>query len=119
LLAGVVLPLLPSGMLSRFSPADAGVAGRTATVTYHAIATAAERWTLSPLLCSALVMLYLLTVLFGVMRLLWRCWRTAAMARRSPKFPLDAADRMRVEGRRGDSESCRRRFAALTRHGDR
>jgi TonB family protein len=98
LLAGVMLPLLPSGMLSRFGSADAGLASGTATVTSHAIVTAVDRWTLSPLLCSALVMLYLLTVLFGVTRLLWRCWRTAAMARRSAMFPLDAADRMLVEG---------------------
>jgi beta-lactamase regulating signal transducer with metallopeptidase domain len=98
LLTGVVLPLLPSGMLSRFGPADAGLAGRTATVTYHEIATAAGRWTLSPLLCSALATLYLLTVLFGVARLLWRCWRTAAMARRSAMCPLDASHRMLVEG---------------------
>ena len=97
LLAGVVVPLLPVGVWTRLAPADSSAALGTATVTYHAIATAAARWAVSPLLCSVLAGLYLLTVLFCMARLLWRWRRAAAMARRSVAFPFDPADRMLVE----------------------
>jgi TonB family protein len=95
--AGVVLPLLPAGVLTGFGAADAGFADGTVTVTYRTIAAAAERWTFSPRVWSALVGLYLLTVLFCVTRLLWRWWRTAEMARRSAVLPLGAADRRLVD----------------------
>lgn len=95
LFAGVVVPLLPPGMLTR--SAGAGSVGGTTAATYRMIAAAAERWALSPVLCATLVTLYLLTVLFCVTRLLWRWRRTAAMTRRSAAFSLDAADRMLME----------------------
>ena len=97
LLTGVALPLLPVSALSHFGHADAGAAGGTATVTYHMIAPAAERWTVSPLVCMVLAAAYLLIALLSVARLLWRWRRTAAVARRSGLLPLDASARMLVE----------------------
>src|SRR6201994_2058996 len=47
LLAGVMLPLLPAGVLTLFfGHVDAGVATGTSTVTYRMVA-AAQRWTVS------------------------------------------------------------------------
>jgi len=91
LLASVALPLLPAGWLSRFDHVGASAAGGTATVTYQMVAAAAERWTVSPLLCAVVAAAYLLTVLFYVARLLWRWWGTRAMARRSVVLPLEAS----------------------------
>jgi TonB family protein len=91
LLAAVLLPWLPAGLFSGFGHAGANADAGTATVAYRMIATAAERWTLSPVLCFAAAGAYLLTVLLGVTRLLWRWQRTVAMARRSMVLPLDAS----------------------------
>jgi TonB family protein len=91
LLASVALPLLPAGWLSRFGHVGAGAAGGTATVTYHMVAAAAERWTVSPLLCAVVAAAYLLSVLFCVARLLWRWCGTRAMARRGATLPLEAS----------------------------
>jgi TonB family protein len=91
LLMGVALPLLPAGWLSRLSPAGARAAGGTATVTYHMVAGAAERWTVSPLVCTVAAAVYLLVVLFSMARVLWRWGRTRAMARRSLVLPLEAS----------------------------
>ena len=95
-LAAVALPLLPAGMLIHtFGHVDAVAAG-TVTVTYSMAAAAAQRWGLTPL-SRMLAGAYLLTVLFCVMRLLWRWRRTAALARRSAVLPLDASAGRLVE----------------------
>jgi beta-lactamase regulating signal transducer with metallopeptidase domain len=91
LLAAVLLSWLPAGLLSGFGHAGANTDAETATVAYRMIATAVERWTLSPVLCFAAAGAYLLTVLLGVTRLLWKWQRTVAMARRSMVLPLDAS----------------------------
>ena len=91
LLLSVALPLLPSGWLARLGPAHASAGLDTATVTYHIVAAAAERWTVSPLLCAMLAAAYLLTSLFYVVRLLWRGRRTGAMARRATPLPLETS----------------------------
>ncbi|HZD76533.1 MAG TPA: M56 family metallopeptidase [Acidobacteriaceae bacterium] len=105
LLAGVALPLLPVGALigrigltGWFSHADANAVGGAGTVTYSMIAAGAGHWTISPLLAEMLAGAYLLTVVFGVLRLLWRWRRTHAMTRRAAGLTLDAAARARVEG---------------------
>ena len=102
LLAGVVLPLLPVGaligLIGWFSRADTNAVGGAGTVTYSMIAAGAGHWTISPLLAELLAGAYLLTVLFGVSRLLWRWWRTRAMTRRAAGLTLDPAARARVEG---------------------
>ena len=105
LLAGVVLPLLPvgalmgrTGLTGWFSHTDANVLVGTGTVTYSTIAAGAGHWTISPLLAELLAGVYLLTVLFGVSRLLWRWRRTRAMTRRAAGMTLDAAARARLEG---------------------
>jgi hypothetical protein len=88
LLLGAALPMVPTGLLtSYFSHGDASGVGRTATVTYQAIAAAAGRWTIPPLLLAALAAAYLLTVLLSVTRLLWRWRRALAMARRAAVMP--------------------------------
>ena len=91
LLAAVLLPWLPAGLLSGFGHAGANTDAETATVAYRMIATAVERWTVSPVLCFAAAGAYLLAVLLGVTRLLWKWQRTVAMARRSMVLPLDAS----------------------------
>jgi flagellar biogenesis protein FliO len=83
LLISVALPLLPAGWLARLGPADTSVGLGTSTVTYNMVAAARERWTISPLLCAMLAAAYLLTLLFYMVRLLWRGRRTRAMARRA------------------------------------
>ena len=50
LLAAVLLSWLPAGLLSGFGHAGANTDAETATVAYRMIATAVERWTLSPVL---------------------------------------------------------------------
>jgi TonB family protein len=91
LLLSVALPLLPAGWLARLGPAHTSAGLGTATVTYHMVAAAAERWTVSPLLCAMLAAAYLLTLLFCVGRLLWRGRRTRAMVRRATTLPLEAS----------------------------
>jgi hypothetical protein len=91
LLLSVALPLLPAGWLSRLGPAHTNSAIGTATVTYSMVAAAAERWTVSPLLCAILVAAYLLTLLFYAIRLLRRGRRTRAMVRRATLLPLEAS----------------------------
>jgi beta-lactamase regulating signal transducer with metallopeptidase domain len=98
LLAGVLLPLLPAGVLTRYySHADAAAAGGTVAVTYHLVADATARWALTPRLSQILAGTYLLTVLFSMTRLLWRWRRTYAMAGRSAVLPLDARECGRME----------------------
>jgi TonB family protein len=92
LLAGVALPLLPAGLLTRlFGHVDASVANGTTTVTYRMVAAAAQRWTVSGFVLRMVAAAYLLTVLFCVTRLFWRWWRAQAMARRSAVLSLDAS----------------------------
>jgi TonB family protein len=91
LLMSVALPLLPAGWLARLGPAPTSAGLGTVTVTYHTVAAAAERWTVSPLLCAMLAAAYLLTLLFYVVRLLWRGRRTGAMVRRATLLPLEAS----------------------------
>jgi beta-lactamase regulating signal transducer with metallopeptidase domain len=91
LLISVALPLLPAGWLARLGPADTSVGLGTVSVTYNTVAAARERWTISPLLCAMLAAAYLLTLLFYVVRLLWRGRRTRAMVRRATKLPLEAS----------------------------
>jgi TonB family protein len=93
LLMSVALPLLPAGWLARLGPAHTSAGLGTATVTSHMVAAAAERWTVSPLLCAMLAAAYLLTLLFHVVRLLWRGRRTGAMVRRATLLPLEASAR--------------------------
>lgn len=88
LLTGVGMPLLPAWWLARLGPTDTSAAGGTATITYHMVAGAVERWTLSPLLCTVVATAYLLTMLFCIARLMWRWRRTWAMARRGAALPL-------------------------------
>jgi TonB family protein len=97
LLAGVAIPLLPTAWLRGFGVADAGVMLGTVPVTYHAMTAAAGRWTVPLLVCTMLVLAYLLTVLFCAARLLWRWRRTLAMVRRSAVLPLDARSRGLVQ----------------------
>jgi TonB family protein len=89
----VALPLLPAGWLARLGPAHTIAGLGTVTVTYNTVAAAAERWTVSPLLCTMLAAAYLLTLLFYVVRLLWRGRRTRAMVRRATMLPLEASAR--------------------------
>jgi beta-lactamase regulating signal transducer with metallopeptidase domain len=99
LLAGVVLPLLPAGVLTRlFSHVDASVANGPTTVTYRMVAEATQRWTVSPFVLRMVAAAYLLTVLFCVTRLLWRWWQAQAMARRSAVLSLDTSARRLLEG---------------------
>jgi TonB family protein len=91
LLAGVVLPLVPGGWMSRFGHVDASAAGGNVALTYRMAAASAGHWTLAPLLSQMLAGAYLLTALFSMARLSWRWWRTRAMVRRSAVLPLDAA----------------------------
>ncbi|HEY2003375.1 MAG TPA: hypothetical protein VGG80_13710, partial [Acidobacteriaceae bacterium] len=91
LLMSVALPLLPAGWLARLGPAHTTAGLGTVTVTYNAVAAAAERWTDSPVLCAMLAAAYLLTLLFYVLRLLWRGRRTRAMVRRATALPLEAS----------------------------
>jgi TonB family protein len=91
LLMSVALPLLPAGWLARLGPAHASAGLGTVTVTYNTVAAAAERWTVSPMLCAMLAAAYLLTLLFYVVRLLWRGRRTGAMVRRAAMLPLEAS----------------------------
>jgi TonB family protein len=93
LLMSVALPLLPAGWLARLGPAPTSVGLGTVTVTYNTVAAAAERWTVSPLLCAMLAAAYLLTLLFYAVRLLWRGRRTRAMVRRATMMPLEASAR--------------------------
>jgi TonB family protein len=93
LLMSVALPLLPAGWLARLGPAHTIAGLGTVTVTYNTVAAAAERWTVSPLLCTMLAAAYLLTLLFYVVRLLWRGRRTRAMVRRATMLPLEASAR--------------------------
>jgi TonB family protein len=93
LLMSVALPLLPAGWLARLGPAPTSAGLGTVTVTYNTVAAAAERWTVSPLLCAMLAAAYLLTLLFYVVRLLWRGRRTGAMVRRATMLPLEASAR--------------------------
>jgi TonB family protein len=93
LLLSVALPLLPAGWLARLGPAHSSAGLGTATVTYNTAAAAAERWTVSPLLCAMLAAAYLLTLLFYMARLLWRGRRTGAMVRRATMLPLEASAR--------------------------
>ncbi|HEX6773242.1 MAG TPA: M56 family metallopeptidase [Acidobacteriaceae bacterium] len=89
LLMGVLLPLVPAGWMLRVGDAATGAANGSVTVTYHVIAATAERWTALPLLREVLGWGYLLSVVFWLMRLLWRCGRTWAMVRRSVPLMLD------------------------------
>ena len=99
LLAGVLLPLLPAGVLSRFfGHADAGVATGTGTVTYRIVAAATQRWAVSAFMLRMAAAGYLLMVLFCMTRLLWRWWRAQAMARRSAVLSLDASAGRLLEG---------------------
>ncbi len=99
LLAGVALPLLPAGAITRyFSHADATAIGGTVAVTYHMVAAATGRWALTTLVAQVLAGGYLLTVLFSMGRLLWRWRRTCAMAGRSVVLPLDATAGNLLEG---------------------
>jgi TonB family protein len=91
LLMSVALPLLPAGWLARLGPAHTSAGFNTVTVTYNTVAAAAERWTISPPLCAMLAAAYLLTLLFYVVRLLWRGRRTRAMAQRATMLPLEAS----------------------------
>jgi TonB family protein len=91
LLMSVALPLLPAGWLARLGPAQTSVGLGTVPVTYHMVAAAAERWTVSPLLCAMLAAAYLLTLLFYMARLLWRGRRTRAMVRRATPLPLETS----------------------------
>jgi TonB family protein len=91
LLMSVALPLLPAGWLARLGPAHTIAGLGTVTVTYNTVAAAAERWTVSPMLCAMLAAAYLLTLLFYVVRLLWRGRRTGAMVRRAAMLPLEAS----------------------------
>jgi TonB family protein len=93
LLLSVALPLLPAGWLARLGPVHTSAGLGTVTVTYNMVAAAAERWTVSPLLCAMLAAAYLLTLLFYVVRLLWRGRRTGAMVRRATMLPLEASAR--------------------------
>jgi TonB family protein len=96
LLMSVALPLLPAGWLARLArlgPASTSAGLGTVTVTYNTVAAAAERWTVSPLLCAMLAAAYLLTLLFYMVRLLWRGRRTRAMVRRATMLPLEASAR--------------------------
>ena len=91
LLLSVALPLLPAGWLARLGPGPTSAGLGTVTVTYNTVAAAAERWTVSPVLCAMLAAAYLLTLLFYMARLLWRGRRTGAMVRRATMLPLDAS----------------------------
>jgi TonB family protein len=91
LLMSVALPLLPAGWLARLGPAHTSAGLGTVTVTYNTVAAAAERWTVSPVLCAMLAAAYLMTLLFYVVRLLWRGRRTGAMVRRAAMLPLEAS----------------------------
>jgi TonB family protein len=91
LLMSVALPLLPAGWLARLGPAHTSAGIGTVSVTYNTVAATAERWTVSPLLCAMLAAAYLLTLLFYVVRLLWRGRRTGAMVRRATVLPLQAS----------------------------
>jgi TonB family protein len=91
LLMSVALPLLPAGWLARLGPSHTSAGLGTVTVTYHTVAAAAERWTVSPLLCALLAAAYLLTLLFYMARLLWRGRRTRAMVRRAAMLPLETS----------------------------
>jgi TonB family protein len=91
LLMSVALPLLPAGWLARLGPAQANAGLGTVTVTYNTVAAAAERWTVSPVLCAMLAAAYLLTLLFYMVRLLWRGRRTRAMVRRATLLPLETS----------------------------
>jgi beta-lactamase regulating signal transducer with metallopeptidase domain len=99
LLAGVALPLLPAGVLSRFfGHADASVANGTTTATYRIVAAATQWWAVSAFVLRMVAAAYLLVVLFCVTRLLWRWWRAQAMARRSAVLSLDASAGRLLEG---------------------
>jgi hypothetical protein len=63
LMMSVALPLLPAGWLARLGPAHTSAGFGTVTVTYNTVAAAAERWTVSPLICAMLAAAYLLTLL--------------------------------------------------------
>jgi bla regulator protein blaR1 len=92
LLAGVALPLLPTAGLARyFTHADASAAGGTVAVTYSMAAATTALWALTTRLAQMLAGAYLLTVLFSMMRLLWRWRRTRAMVRRSAVLPLGSS----------------------------
>jgi TonB family protein len=91
LLISVALPLLPAGWLARLGPAHTSAGFGTVSVTYNTVAAVAERWTVSPLLCAMLAAAYLLTLLFYMVRLLWRGRRTRAMVRRATRLPLEAS----------------------------
>jgi len=98
LLAGVALPLLPLGAFtSYFSHADATAAGGAVAVTYHMVAEATARWTLTPWLSGILAGAYVLIVLFSMARLLWRWRRTGAMVRKSTLLSLNAREHGLVE----------------------
>lgn len=97
LLAGVGLPLLPTGWIAALVPAHAAAATATMTVASRAAAAADGRWTVSPLLCAAAGAAYLLIVLISLSRLLWRWRHTAAMAQRSRVLPLDQGAPARME----------------------
>jgi TonB family protein len=97
LLVGVLLPLVPAGWMPRVGDAATGAANGSVTVTYHVIAATAERWTALPLLREVLGWGYLLSVLFWLMRLLWRCGRTWAMVRRSVPMMLDTGAEQLLE----------------------
>jgi beta-lactamase regulating signal transducer with metallopeptidase domain len=90
LLAGVVLPLVPAGWLAELGSSGSSAGGDTATVTYDTIATAAERWTVSPWMMWTLAGAYGLIVLFALTRLIWRLGKTRAMARRTTEFVPNA-----------------------------
>jgi TonB family protein len=99
LLAGVALPLLPAGVLTRFfGHLDPSVATGTTAVTYRVVAAATQRWAVSAFVLRMAAAAYLLTVLFCVTRLLWRWWRARAMARRSAVLSLDASAGRLLEG---------------------
>jgi TonB family protein len=98
LLAGVALPWMPAGAFTAYlGHADAATASGTVAVTYHMVADATARWALTPRLSQMLAGAFLLTVLFSMARLLWRCRRTGAMVRRSAVLPLDARSHGLVE----------------------
>jgi TonB family protein len=99
LLAGVALPLLPAGALTRFfGHVDPSAATGTTAVTYRLVAAATQRWAVSALVLRMAAAVYLLTVLFCVTRLIWRWWRAQAMARRSALLFLDASAGRLLEG---------------------
>jgi TonB family protein len=99
LLAGVALPLLPAGVLSRFfGHAGASVVNGTTAVTYRMVAAATQRWAVSAFVLRVVAAAYLLVVMFCVTRLFWRWWRAQAMARRSAVLSLDTPAERLLEG---------------------